>query len=73
MAAGAELEDAQLVVYDEDALNLILVANSEYKMDVTKAEQQIAWELKREAFESDVVERSVILHQITSNARCTTY
>ena len=73
MAAGAELEDAQLVVYDEDALNLILVANSEYKMDVTKAEQQITWELKREAFESDVVEKSVILNQITSYARCTTY
>ena len=47
-----------MVIYDEDALNLILIANSEYILDVTKA-QQIIWEPKKAGFESEVVERLV--------------
>lgn len=57
--AGDELHEAQLVVYDEDALNLILIANSEYILDVNKA-QQITWEPKTAGFEADVVEKFML-------------
>ena len=54
--ASEELGVNQLVCYDEEALNLVLMANCEYTLDVTKT-HQIRWQPKKEGFEKDVVER----------------
>ena len=55
--ASEDVDVSQLVIYDEEALNLILVANSEYTLNVAKTQQQTVWEPKKEGFERDVVDR----------------
>ena len=54
--AGEDLDACQLVHYNEEALNLVLVANCEYTLDVMKS-RQIAWEPKVAGFEKDVVDK----------------
>jgi hypothetical protein len=58
MSPGA-VAKAHLVVYDEKDLQLLIIANSEYDLDVEGKENTTQWKLKEEALESHVIERCI--------------
>ena len=58
MSPGA-VAKAHLVVYDEKDLQLLIIANSEYDLDVEGTDNTTQWKLKEEALESHVIERCV--------------
>ena len=56
MSPGA-VSAGHLVVFDAKELQLLIIANSEYNLDVD--ENTTEWKLREEALEKHVVERSV--------------
>ena len=59
MSPGA-VSAGHLVVFDAKELQLLIVANSEYNLDVEGDVGTTQWQLREEALEKHVVERSVV-------------
>ena len=53
----AAVSESHLVIFEEKELQLLIIANSEYNLDVD--ENTTEWKLREEALEKHVVERSV--------------
>ena len=58
MSPGA-VSVGHLVVFDEKELQLLIIANSEYNLDVEGDVGTTQWQLREGALEKHVVERSV--------------
>ena len=70
MSPGA-VSVGHLVVFDEKELQLLIIANSEYNLDVEGDVGTTQWQLREGALEKHVVERSVLLLScIYTNIRC---
>ena len=70
MSPGA-VSAGHLVVFDAKELQLLIIANSEYNLDVEGEVGTTQWQLREEALEKHVVERSVLLlTNIPTNLHC---
>ena len=68
MSPGA-VSGGHLVVFDEKELQLLIIANSEYNLDVEGDVGTTQWLLREGALEKHVVERSVSFRSCqTSNS-----
>ena len=68
MSPGA-VSGGHLVVFDEKELQLLIIANSEYNLDVEGDVGTTQWLLREGALEKHVVERSVSFRScVTSNS-----
>ena len=68
MSPGA-VSVGHLVVFDEKELQLLIIANSEYNLDVEGDVGTTQWQLREGALEKHVVERSVFACITLSNIR----
>ena len=66
MSPGA-VSAGHLVVFDAKELQLLIVANSEYNLDVEGDVGTTQWQLREEALEKHVVERSVVVNSFYSH------
>ena len=67
MSPGA-VSAGHLVVFDAKELQLLIVANSEYNLDVEGDVGTTQWQLREEALEKHVVERSVFFNILENHS-----